>query len=346
MARVDCPREWPALIPTLFEGIKAQDDLVRQRTLLTLHHVVKQLASKRLAGDRRTFQELTSHMFMYLLELWQDQTETFLAASSRYPGLLSSLERSHLALKILRKLVIHGFKKPHESREAMGFLHNIFGRISVMLQFRKKYESIEHVKGIAEKYLVLLTKVFLDLLESHPFSYIQFIKPSLNLILHYIFTPAGDGMLFQRLVVQCMNLLKGMLVCAEYKPCKVIEDTENPETIEAYKLKSEFFVRQVLVDVCSKLISHYFPLNQEDLELWDSDPEGFSLEVEGGESWKYSLRPCIESLFVSLFHEYRDTLTPAILDLVNVCRAMVEPNDFHGIRQKDAVYNALGLAAF
>lgn len=56
IARVDCPREWPNLLPSLFEAVKSNDDIVRHRSLLTLHHVIKQLASKRLAADRRTFQ--------------------------------------------------------------------------------------------------------------------------------------------------------------------------------------------------------------------------------------------------------------------------------------------------
>ena len=56
LARMDCPVEWPELLPTLFDAVRTEDDLIRHRTLLTLHHVVKQLSSKRLAHDRRTFQ--------------------------------------------------------------------------------------------------------------------------------------------------------------------------------------------------------------------------------------------------------------------------------------------------
>lgn len=56
IARVDCPREWGDLLPALFQAVRSTDQLVQHRTLLTLHHVVKQLASKRLAADRRTFQ--------------------------------------------------------------------------------------------------------------------------------------------------------------------------------------------------------------------------------------------------------------------------------------------------
>ncbi|XP_076047855.1 importin beta11 [Oratosquilla oratoria] len=347
IGRVDCPREWPELLPALFEAVKTGDELVQHRALLTLHHVVKQLASKRLAGDRRTFQDLTGQMFTFLLELWRSQTESFLAASGNNNDVMvKSLERSHLALKVLRKLVIHGFKKPHQCTDVVLFLESIFDRIKVLLTFRKQHESDDHVKVMSEKYVMLLMKVLMDMLENFPFAYLKFIKPSLDLTTFYVFTPAGDGLLFERFIVQCLNLIKAILLCPEYKPCKVIEETKEPETVEAYKIKTEFFTDSVLAGMCHKLISHYFLLTQEDLDVWDSDPEGFCMEVEGGESWKYSLRPCTETLFVSLFHEYRTALTPVLMEMVRSSHKPVEPSDYAGILQKDAVYNAVGLAAF
>lgn len=72
IARVDCPREWPTLLPALFEAVKSSDDIVRHRSLLTLHHVIKQLASKRLAADRRTFQvdfkKILFSIFIFFLD--------------------------------------------------------------------------------------------------------------------------------------------------------------------------------------------------------------------------------------------------------------------------------------
>lgn len=345
IARVDCPREWPELLPALFEAVKSADPLIQHRTLLTLHHVIKQLASKRLAADRRTFQDLASQMFQFLLDLWRSQTEAFLGASV-IEVMMPCLERSHLALKILRKLLIHGFKKPHEVQNAQMFVESIFENVKLMLGFRKQHESIEQVKAIAEKYLVLLTKVLLDMLENYPFSFLQFIKPSLEMTTTYVFTPAGDGLVFERFVVQCLNLIKAILLCPEYKPCKVIEDTKDPQTLEAYRIKGEFFTDAVLAGMCHKLISHYFLLTPEDLEIWDSDPEGFCMEVEGGESWKYSLRPCTETVFVSVFHEYRRSLTPVLMTMVQESHKPVDASDYNGILHKDAVYNAVGLAAF
>lgn len=286
-------------------------------------------------------------MFSFLLELWRLETAAFLSAGGQdMERTAPCLELSHLALKILRKLIIHGFKKPEESEDAILFLKSIFDQVKVMLTFRKQNESNEHIKTISEKYIVLLTKVLRDMLEDFPFSYVQFIKLTLELVVFYIFTPNGAGLIFERFIVQCLNLIKTILLCPEYKPCKVVEETKNPQTLEAFRIKSNFFTSSVLAGMCHKLISHHFLLTPEDLEVWDSDPEGFCMEVEGGESWKYSLRPCTETLFVVLFHEYRNALTPVLMEMVQSSHNPVDPSDFMGILQKDAVYNAVGLAAF
>lgn len=62
VARVDCPRQWPELIPTLVESVKVQDDLQQHRALLTFYHVTKTLASKRLAADRKLFYDVSNAM--------------------------------------------------------------------------------------------------------------------------------------------------------------------------------------------------------------------------------------------------------------------------------------------
>lgn len=62
VARVDCPRQWPELIPTLVESVKVQDDLQQHRALLTFYHVTKTLASKRLAADRKLFYDVSDVM--------------------------------------------------------------------------------------------------------------------------------------------------------------------------------------------------------------------------------------------------------------------------------------------
>ena len=72
----------------------------------------------------------------------------------------------------------------------------------------------------------------------------------------------------------------------------------------------------------------------------------FSVCEDGGDSWKYSYRPCCEALFLTLFHENRVVLAPMLVSLVKESSGPVSPQDLRALLHKDAVYNAVGLAAF
>lgn len=67
---------------------------------------------------------------------------------------------------------------------------------------------------------------------------------------------------------------------------------------------------------------------------------------EVGDSWKYSLHPSTHSLYLALFREYREVLTPLVLKLVQSNRQIVDPQDLKGILEKDAIYLSIGLCAF
>ncbi|KAB1281046.1 Importin-11, partial [Camelus dromedarius] len=192
VARLDCPRQWPELIPTLIESVKVQDDLRQHRALLTFYHVTKTLASKRLAADRKLFYDL------------------------------------------------------------------------------------------------------LDFLDQHPFSFTPLIQRSLEFSVSYVFTEVGEGVTFERFIVQCMNLIKMIVKNYAYKPSKNFE----------------------------------------------------AVEETGGDSWKYSLRPCTEVLFIDIFHEYNQTLTPVLLEMMQTLQGPTNVEDMNALLIKDAVYNAVGLAAY
>ncbi|XP_075923002.1 importin-11 isoform X2 [Petromyzon marinus] len=307
VARLDCPRQWPELIPVLLEGVRTQAMLPQHRALLTFYHVTKVLASKRLAADRRLFQELASGIYGFCCSLWTHYTESFLqqVAASDQDATAHSLERTLLSLKVLRKLTVHGFAEPH-------------GHAEVML---------------------------LDFLEQHPFSFVPFVSRSLELAVGSVFARAEGRPAFERFTVQCMSLIKMIVKNDSYRPSKNPEDSK-PQTMEAYRVKSAFFNYQTLTEICRRLVSHYFLLTPEDLAMWDEDPEGFAIEESGGDSWKYSLRPCTEVLFLDIFHEYSETLTPVLLEMLHALQVPTSQEDSVGLFIKDAVYNAVGLAAY
>lgn len=108
-------------------------------------------------------------------------------------------------------------------------------------------------------------------------SYINFIQPSLEFTVSFLFTEHRDGFLFEKFIVQSMNLLKALI--QQYKISNRAEHPKSLGILEANRIKTEFFQPNILAIVCRKLITHYFLLTREDLELWDSDPEGFGTVI-------------------------------------------------------------------
>ncbi|XP_010635523.1 importin-11 isoform X2 [Fukomys damarensis] len=347
VARLDCPRQWPELIPTLIESVKVQDDLRQHRALLTFYHVTKTLASKRLAADRKLFYDLASGIYTFACSLWNHHMDTFLqqVSSGNEVAVLSSLERTLLSLKVLRKLTVNGFVEPHKNMEVMGFLHGIFERLKQFLECSRNIGTDNVCRDRLEKTIILFTKVLLDFLDQHPFSFTPLIQRSLEFSVSYVFTEVGEGVTFERFIVQCMNLIKMIVKNYAYKPSKNFEDS-SPETLEAHKIKMSFFTYPTLMEICRRLVSHYFLLTEEELTMWEEDPEGFTVEETGGDSWKYSLRPCTEVLFIDIFHEYNQTLTPVLLEMMQTLQGPTNVEDMNALLIKDAVYNAVGLAAY
>ncbi|XP_076243616.1 importin beta11 isoform X2 [Calliopsis andreniformis] len=353
IARYDCPREWGSLIPTLLDVIRGQNPLAQHRALLTLYHVVKSLASKRLNADKRLFEELTINMFNFVLNLWNTYTESFLIMASNGADTnqtQEALEKALLLLKILRKLIMFGFYKPSESQDAMLFLEIVCERARTCLECRKTLLSRDIQLFVCDKFIIHLIKVLIGMLQMHHLCCIELIPTFLEFSVFYCFTEAGHNLAFERFIIQCLNLIKCTLSCVYSRPYISKNREEERDQLDRYELKmsaikQEFFTPETLTEICSKLVTHYFLLTPNDLELWDMDPENFFVD-DGGESWKYSLRPCAESVFTGIFHHFREVFASVLVDLMQRYHQPVDPNNLHAILLKDAVYNAVGLAAF
>uniref|UniRef100_A0A8C2ZWJ2 Importin-11 n=1 Tax=Cyclopterus lumpus TaxID=8103 RepID=A0A8C2ZWJ2_CYCLU len=325
VARLDCPRQWPELIPILLESVKGQDGLRQHRALLTFHHVTKTLASKRLAQDRRLFQDLASGIYSFACSLWSHHTDCFLQQiyAREEAAALGSLERT--AISIL-----------------------LYSDNCLWMLYVENTAAVNTCREKLEKMIILYTKVLLDFLEYHPCAFIPLIQRSLEFAVSYLFTPAGEGVTFERFIVQCMNLIKIIVKNDAYKPSKNIDDSK-PESLEAHKIKTAFFTHPTLTEIGRRLVSHYFLLTKEELAMWEEDPESFAVEETGGDSWKYSLRPCAEVLFLDIFHNYNQTLIPVLLDMVqNLQGSLLNTFRFNDTGTLEAVwlYNAVGLAAY
>lgn len=310
IARLDCPKDWPEIIPTLLGAIQNPNPLEQHRALLVLQHVIKALATKRLISDRKAFEALTGNVYTFVLNLWDHFTTAYFQSLCNNgistPELTTEyIEKALLALRIMRKLTIYGVHKPHNSEQCMLFIKSMFPRLKDSLEYRLQLKRGQHQRltELTEKFILKQMKILNEFLELHPLSFIDFIPTALEFSFNYVFNE-GTNMIFENneisftnFAIHCVNLMKGILASHTYMACMPaamakesgmghVADTLLPAAVAA---KQDFFTAVRLKYICEKVIMHYFLLTQQDLELWDEDPEAFASD-EGGESWKYALR--------------------------------------------------------
>ena len=64
-------------------------------------------------------------------------------------------------------------------------------------------------------------------------------------------------------------VMKGLMLC--------VSETRNAVTLAAHETRTTFFTTEVLTELCRQLVLNYFPLTDDDLRCWQSDPESFSM---------------------------------------------------------------------
>ncbi|KAF8929972.1 Importin-11, partial [Haplosporangium bisporale] len=90
IARLDFPLEWPDLLTTLLEIVRnstanesdPRARLVQQRSLYTLHLVVKGLISKTLAAGRKQFQQVAPDLFTDIVAIYVRYVDVLFASNT------------------------------------------------------------------------------------------------------------------------------------------------------------------------------------------------------------------------------------------------------------------------
>lgn len=358
IARWDCPSLWPELVPRLLEGMQVEAaDKQQYQAMLIFHHVVKAMASRRIAADRLVFEELTETVYEYMLKLWDGFTNLYFqgvaSGGSDVEQSFRHLEKSTLALRSLRKLTIFGFSKPDKAPSCVMFIKVMFQRLREFLDCRLQVLHQESLKELTEKQAVKMMKTLNELQDHHPSASIPFIPDLLELSFHFAFNDGIAKILednvitFVPFAVQCINLMKALLGNTALGGNRPMAATLSEDVRRAQELKEEFFTQQRIAYICEKLVLNYFVLTQAELVAWDEDPE-FYADDETGDSCLYSLKPSAESFYLAMFNRFRPQM---IAEVVKQTRAaqqqpLTEASSLKEILFKDAVYNAVGLSAF
>lgn len=370
LARTDYPRFWPDLLPTLMKQLQScgtdGDSALQQRILIVLHYVLKALASRRLMAEQRAFQELGLQIFGYLAwDIWAPLTTRFLQLVRKDEAMaLNALQRAYVVMRSLRKLVVYGCAKPYKSTDHMNFVEQLFQRLRQCLELRYELKVGSATPGTAtiltelERFVIKMMKTLNELMERHSVSFARFVPVALEFSFHYVFHEgtalifdAGDRINFKNFAIQALNMLKGIMLSGNDSisaPPEGGAHIEDELLASAAQSQAKFFTAERVTYICEKIVTHYFLLTQQELEEWQQDPEGYDQDDGGGDAWKYALRPSVETLYFTCFTQHSQVMIPEVLRFVRRAQQLqlTPESDLKAILLKDAIYNAVGQAAF
>lgn len=382
IARVDYPRDWPELFPTLLQKLQSPDVLTTQRVYLVLNQTLKELSTKRLAADQRNFAEVTAQYFEYTWHHWCTDTQgilqglrtllagpqTAILASDQDQALRLTCERWMLCLKVLRRMLVHGFQSDVKSVQEVGPVKDVcpafLQALQEFLQYRIGLKHGQVLQAFVDKACLRLMKIFIEVQSTHPYSFSNraVLPPVLEFCYIHITEPKEENLPFEVFLIKCMIFLQNVIECVAYRPNKsgrvvgqstpTLEEAKGNLARQAEEILVSLLDKQRLVVLCEIIIRRYFVLTPADLEEWSNDPELFHHEQDAGQ-YKDKLRPSAESLYLSLFESHRELLAPVVVSILKQasegCPPAAPGADIQitpALLLKDAAYDAVGTAYY
>lgn len=261
-------------------------------------------------------------------------------------------------LRILRKFVAFGVVEPKQSEPCSRFMNALIPCMNRFVEYRARLldrhrqrqtenggQDWNRLIELTERFILKSMRILSEFLETHAEGLPDFITMSLEFAFNYVFYTgtqfifdANNQINFHNFAINCINLMKQVAL-------------KNASENDAPTLKSEakinFFTKERLTYISEKVVTYYFLLTPKDLEVWDDDAEQYAHD-EAGESWKYDLRPCTESFYLTLFSQYRVEMVADLVKYIQQAQAITlhPESTADQVFMKDAIYKAAGLSSF
>lgn len=352
VARLDFPKSWPSLFTDLLGRLQAAAEagssgtLTARRCYLALHHTLKELSTKRLAADQRTFEGVTSQLLGPLWSQWGVDTSVLIAElpaalaggapQQAQQAVLLVFERWLLQLKSLRRMLLHGFPSDSRTMEpvasikkaAPAMLHTLDTLLRLVPSGSSSALRTQAAAMLARGCLKLV-KTLRQLSEVHPWSVLRCgtLIQALELCCAQIALPSvRSGHVSSAITRQCLQYLHSIVRCAAYrgspaalslsagKGREQLQRLKDLSSTQAAPILKAFWAtnQEPLVEL---IITQLFPLSDKELELWEDSGEEFHEEMEHT-AWEESIRGCGEKVFLALLEANREVLAPLVVNLL------------------------------
>ncbi|KAG6041643.1 hypothetical protein E4U41_003081 [Claviceps citrina] len=376
VVRIDYPTDWPDALSSIIGLLRPGKDANQQQlhgTLQILLRVVKELGTARLKKSQTSLQSVTPEMVYVLNEIYADKSSSWLSFLSSSQGMERdanmAMLNSLLALKILRRLVVVGYERPHADISVEQFWtlsQNQFGQLLGLVGGDSTLPA--SYRDVVGKHLLQFAKLHIDVADRHAASF-SVLPNSLPLVRAYwdlvskfaeIFDTSGglrhgngqastsktkvEGPLQERLALKGLLLLRTCVRIAfqpvqtfRYRTTMIRVEQEQART----RIKNELWKDDLVIRIVNCIISHLFVFRRSDLESWEEDPEEWEQQEQSeGSAYEWEVRPCAEKLFLDLLANFKQLIIPPLLSYFQTAQSPQAD-----IAAKEAVYTAMGLAA-
>ncbi|KAG5973886.1 hypothetical protein E4U55_000197 [Claviceps digitariae] len=375
--RIDYPTDWPDALSSIIALLRSTKDGNQKQlygTLEVLLRVVKELGSARLKKSQTSLQSMTPEIVYVLNEIYADKSNSWLSfLRSGNQGTQAdanmAMFNSLLALKILRRLVIVGYERPHTDVSVEQFWTSSQNQFGQLLGFVGHNSTLpSDYQDLVGKHLLQFAKLHIDMADKHAASF-SVLPNSLPLVHAYwdlvskfaqVFDTSGgirqgsgsvntskakvEGPLQERLALKGLLLLRNCIRIAfqpaqtfKYRTPEVKTEQEQAKTI----IKTDLLKDDLVIQIVNCIISHLFVFRRSDLELWEDDPQEWEQQEQSeGNAYEWEVRPCAEKLFLDLLTNFKQLIIPPLLSYFQTAQSPQAD-----IATKEAVYTAMGLAA-
>ncbi|KAH7326466.1 armadillo-type protein [Stachybotrys elegans] len=376
VVRIDYPTDWPdamAQMIALLRSSRVGDQQQLHGSLQILLRVVKELGTARLRKSQTSLQSVTPEIVYILVEIYSERSAAWIQLLQNGQAIPQEAELAMLnslfALKILRRLVITGYERPHDDKTVNQFWTLSQDQFGHLLNFVSTGSPVPSAyQEVVGKHLLQFTKMHIDMADSHAASF-TFLPNTLPLVHAYwdlvfrfaeVFDQSGgirqgsaapgsaklkvEGPVLERLALKGLILLRSCVHIA-YNPHQTFK-YRTPETIAEQDrakaiIKEELLKDELVIQIVKTIITRLFVFRKADLEAWEEDPEEWEQQEQSeGSAYEWEVRPCAEKLFLELLTHYKQLLVPPLLEYFQTAQAPQAD-----IATKEAVYTAMGLSA-
>jgi hypothetical protein len=332
IARYDFPTEWPlldTLIPMVENSFKmnasTETITLRFNSLYTLHLVMKTIVTKSLPAAKHIAQSITPTVFGFVSGILFSHLESYEQVQNE-----ESLNLARIALKCLRRLVVHGYVHCSNAPEAAQFLS---GLIAYLPKFMK--HPLVSTTSV-QKMIVLTGKVFVDLSTERVVD-VVLLPCFFDIVQTYwsiLEQPEWNvpSQILETVRLQAMKIIKNL---TKHRDFHLVNDKDSRTPVAIQLLETKLFTGEFIKRMTELLLSRYMILSKEDLDFWDEDAESF-VHDEDLDHWEYHPRQCAEKLFMTLISKHRNSVCPMVIDML---QTVMDSN--HDMLLKEVMYGAV-----